>query len=80
MSMFPSRVSELVEEYANIFQVRLDDAPPADVPGVEIRLKDTAKPVKAKGRKCIARLPAFIAQYCDKFVENSLAVRIGTAD
>jgi hypothetical protein len=71
---------ELVEEYADIFTVRLDDAPAADVPEMEVKLTDAAKPVKATTRKYSALQDAFIAQCCDKLVENKLAVKIGMAD
>jgi hypothetical protein len=75
-----SELRELVEEYADSFRVRLDDAPAADIPEMKVKLTNAAKPVKATPRKYNARQHAFIAQYCDKLDQNKLAMRIGTAE
>jgi hypothetical protein len=42
-----SELRELVEVYADIFRVRLDDAPAADVTEMEVRQTDAVKPDKS---------------------------------
>jgi Reverse transcriptase (RNA-dependent DNA polymerase) len=71
---------DLVEEFQDIFRIRLDDSRPADVPPMGVEFQPHIKPSKAPPRHYSPRKRSFISTYCDKLLTNKLAVTIKTSD
>jgi hypothetical protein len=71
---------DLVEEFQDIFRIRLDDSPHADVAPRKADVQPDIKPSKAPPRHYNPRQRSFISTYCDKLLRNKLAVKIKTSD
>jgi hypothetical protein len=71
---------DLVEEFQDIFRIRIDDSPHADVAPMGSDVQPDIKPSKAPPRHYNPRQRSFISTYCDKFLRNKVAVKIKTSD
>jgi hypothetical protein len=71
---------DLVDEFQDIFRIRLDDSPHADVAPMGADVQPDIKPSKAPPRHYNPRQRSFISTYCDKLLSNKLAVKIKTSD
>jgi hypothetical protein len=71
---------KLVQEFADFFRIRLDDAEPAKVPKMTLNIKKVVRPTQAQPRQYNRRQKAFIETYCERLVNNKLAVKIPTSD
>jgi hypothetical protein len=73
-------MSDLVEEFQDIFRIRLDDSPHADVAPMGADVQPVIKPIKAPPRHYNPRQRSFISTYCDKLLRNKLEVKIKTSE
>jgi hypothetical protein len=71
---------DLVEEFQDIFRIRLDDSPHADVAPMGADVQPDSKPSKAPPRHYNPRQRYFISTYCHRLLRNQLAVKIKTSD
>jgi hypothetical protein len=71
---------DLVQEFADIFRIRLDDAEPAKVLKMTLNIKKEVRPTQAPPRQYNPRQKAFIETYWERLVKNKLAVKIPTSD
>jgi hypothetical protein len=71
---------DLVEGFADIFRIRLDDAEPAKVPKMTLIIENEVRPTKAPPRQYNPRQRAFVERYFERLPKNNLAVRIPTSE
>jgi hypothetical protein len=71
---------DLVEGFADVFRIRLDDAEPAKVPKMTLIIEKEVRPTKAPPRQYIPRQRAFVEGYFERLPKNNLAVRIPTSE
>jgi hypothetical protein len=71
---------DLVEEFQDIFRIRLDVSPHAYVAPMGADVQPDIKPSKAPPRHYNPWQRSFISTYCDKLLRNKLAVKVKTSD
>jgi hypothetical protein len=71
---------DLLEEFQDIFRIRLDHSPHADVAPTGADVQPDIKPSRAPPSHYNPRQRSFISTYCDKLLRNKLAVKIKTSD
>jgi hypothetical protein len=71
---------DLVEEFQDIFRIRLDDAPPADTAPMGVDVQPKFKPRKTPPRHYNPRQCSFVSTCCGTLLRNRLAVKIKTSD
>lgn len=68
------KIWNLLHKYLDIFCPKLGSGPPADVPPMNIIIKDGARPIKVRLSRYAQKSREFITNFIDKLVETGFLI------